>query len=88
LKIIEAWAAGTAVVSTSLGAEGLPAREGENILIADDPESFIRAVSRLLESATERGRIGRAGRDQYERELTWSVAWEMLDREFDSLVKS
>jgi polysaccharide biosynthesis protein PslH len=88
LKIIEAWAAGTAVVSTSLGAEGLPAREGENILIADDPESFIRAVSRLLESATERGCIGRAGRDQYERELTWSVAWEMLDREFDSLVKS
>ena len=83
LKIIEAWAAGTAVVSTSLGAEGLPAREGENILIADDPESFSRAVSRLLESAAERKRIGRAGRDRYEREFTWNVAWELLDRELE-----
>ncbi len=82
LKIIEAWAAGTAVVSTSLGAEGLPARDGENILLADDPSSFSGAVSRLLESPAERERIGRAGRDRYEREFTWESAWGMLDREF------
>ncbi len=82
LKIIEAWAAGTPVVSTSLGAEGLPARDGENILLADDPSSFSGAVSRLLESPAERERIGRAGRDRYEREFTWESAWDMLDREF------
>ena len=44
LKIVEAWAAGTAVVSTSLGAEGLPARDGQNILLADGRESFVSAV--------------------------------------------
>src|ERR1019366_8365820 len=36
-KILEAWAAGRAVVSTSIGAEGLGARDGEHLLIADDP---------------------------------------------------
>ena len=35
LKILEAWAAGLPVVSTTIGAEGLPARDGEHLLIAD-----------------------------------------------------
>jgi glycosyltransferase involved in cell wall biosynthesis len=81
LKIIEAWAAGTAVVSTSLGAEGLPARHGEEILLADDAKSFCAAISHLLESSAERSRIGFAGRQRYERELTWNSAWGRLDRE-------
>ncbi len=81
LKIIEAWAAGTPVVSTSLGAEGLPALDGQNMLLADGSESFTRAVSRLLEFAGERERIGRAGRAQYEREFTWDAAWGALDRD-------
>ncbi len=85
LKIIEAWAAGTPVVSTSLGAEGLPAVDGENILLADGSENFIGAVSRLLESAARRDRIGKAGRAQYEREFTWMAAWLALDREFGLL---
>jgi glycosyltransferase involved in cell wall biosynthesis len=80
LKIIEAWAAGTAVVSTRLGAEGLPALDGRNILLADGKENFSQAVSQLLEFPQERGRIGRAGREQYEREFTWNKAWRVLDR--------
>ena len=87
LKIIEAWAAGTAVVSTSLGAEGLPARHGENILLADSPESFASMVTLLLESPVERQRIGRAGREQYERELTWNAAWSALDRQLEQLCR-
>ena len=83
LKIVEAWAAGAPVVSTTVGAEGLPARHGENILLADDPESFAAAVSQLLESPSERERIGRRGREQFERELSWKAAWCALDREFD-----
>src|SRR6202011_716160 len=83
LKIIEAWAAGTAVVSTSLGAEGLPARHGENLLLAASPESFASAVTLLLESSMDRRRIGRAGREQYEREFTWNAAWSALDRQFE-----
>jgi glycosyltransferase involved in cell wall biosynthesis len=87
LKIIEAWAAGTAVVSTSLGAEGLPARHGENILLADSPESFASMVTLLLESPLERQRIGRAGREQYERDLTWNAAWAALDRQLEQLCR-
>src|SRR5439155_25435079 len=81
LKIVEAWAAGTAVVATSLGAEGLPARHGDNILLADDPESFTGAVLGLLGSTQDRARIGRAGRDEYERGFTWNSAWAALDSE-------
>ena len=85
LKIIEAWAAGTAVVSTTLGAEGLPARHGDNILLADSPESFASGAALLLESPLERSRIGRAGREQYEREFTWNAAWSALDRQLQQL---
>jgi glycosyltransferase involved in cell wall biosynthesis len=81
LKIIEAWAAGTPVVSTSKGAEGLEARDGEEILLADDPETFAGAVSRLLESPDERSRIGRAGRERYRRDYTWPAVWKSLDLE-------
>jgi glycosyltransferase involved in cell wall biosynthesis len=88
LKIVEAWAAGTAVVSTSLGAEGLPARDGENILLADSPESFVSSVTQLLESPVKREWIGRAGRGQYEQACTWNAAWSALDRQLELLGKS
>ncbi|HTM49219.1 MAG TPA: glycosyltransferase, partial [Bryobacteraceae bacterium] len=81
LKIIEAWAAGTPVVSTSKGAEGLNARDGEEILLADDPAAFVDAVSRLVESPDEALRIGLAGRERYRRDFTWPAAWKALDLE-------
>ncbi len=73
LKIVEAWAAGTPVVSTSLGAEGLPTVNGENILLADDAAGFAAAISKLLSSSAERERLAQAGRNRYERELTWNA---------------
>ena len=78
VKILEAWAAGRAVVSTTLGAEGLPARDGVNLLISDRPEEFARAVSRLLESGELRHRLGAAGRRLYEADFTWEAAWSKL----------
>lgn len=79
VKIIEAWAAGTPVVSTSIGAAGLDARNGEHLLIADQPEQFADAVSRLLASEAERALIGAAGRNLYEQRYTWPVAWQSLE---------
>jgi glycosyltransferase involved in cell wall biosynthesis len=78
VKILEAWATGRAVVSTSIGAEGLPARDGEHLVLADTAESFAGAVSRLLESAGERERMGVAGRALYEQRFTWERAWNLL----------
>jgi glycosyltransferase involved in cell wall biosynthesis len=77
-KILEAWAAGTPVVSTAVGAEGLPARDGENILLADNASEFAGGVSRLLESAALRNRLADAGRALFERDFTWEAAWKTL----------
>jgi glycosyltransferase involved in cell wall biosynthesis len=78
-KILEAWLAGLPVVSTTLGAEGLPARHGENLLLADGGPAFAAAVTRLLENTNLRRQLGAAGRLLVEREFTWESAWEKLD---------
>lgn len=80
IKILEAWAAATPVVSTSLGAEGLPAVDGEHVLIADDPVEFARATSSLLASPERREQLGGAGRLLYENGFTWKAGWENLER--------
>jgi glycosyltransferase involved in cell wall biosynthesis len=79
IKILEAWAARTPVVSTTLGAQGLECRDREHLLLADDPESFITAVSELLALPDDRARIGAAGRRLYEERYTWQAAWKALD---------
>ncbi len=78
VKILEAWAAGRPVVSTTLGAEGLSARDGVHLLLADTPEQFTEAVSSLLASVELRNSLGRAGRRLYEEEFTWQSAWSKL----------
>jgi glycosyltransferase involved in cell wall biosynthesis len=78
IKILEAWAAGRAVVSTTIGAEGLPVRDGEHLLLRDTPESFAAAVSGLLAAPDERLRLGAAGRSLLDRQFTWRRAWEVL----------
>jgi polysaccharide biosynthesis protein PslH len=78
-KILEAWAAGRAVVSTTLGAEGLGARDGEHLLLADDPADFANAVLRLLKEPALRARVGDAGWALYRERFTWPAAWRKLD---------
>jgi glycosyltransferase involved in cell wall biosynthesis len=78
-KILEAWSAGVPVVSTTIGAEGLPARDGENLLIADGAPAFAETVTRVLENANLRRNLGHAGRLLLEQEFTWDSAWKKLD---------
>lgn len=77
-KILEAWAAARAVVSTRIGAEGLEARP-ENLAIADDPISFADAIVQLAESPERRHQLGQAGRALYLERYTWPVAWRALE---------
>jgi polysaccharide biosynthesis protein PslH len=79
LKIIEAWAAGLPVVSTTIGAEGLGAHDGEEILLADSGPAFAEAIGRLLASGDLRQRLGAAGRTLAEQRFTWDAAWKMLN---------
>ncbi|MGC8792995.1 MAG: glycosyltransferase family 4 protein [Bryobacteraceae bacterium] len=79
VKILEAWAAGRAVVSTSSGAEGLGARHGEHLLLADRPADFVRAILELLDSPERRRALGEAGRARYQRYFSWPAAWRQLE---------
>ena len=78
-KILEAWAAARAVVSTTLGAEGLGAKSGDHLLIADDPETFAASIDRLLGDPDLRRRLGEAGRQRYLDRFTWPAAWKSIE---------
>ncbi len=80
VKILEAWAAARPVVSTRLGAEGLPAVHGQNLLLADSPHEILEAILLLLKDTDLRRRLGQAGRRTVEEQLCWPVVWDKLDR--------
>ncbi len=72
VKIIEAMAAGRAIVSTSLGSEGLPyVQPDQHLLVADKPEQFARATIRLLRDGALRARVASAGRALAELRYDW-----------------
>ena len=60
LKIVEAMAMGKAIVSTTLGAEGIEAVPGRDLLIEDQPAAFANAVNRLLAEPGLAARIGQS----------------------------
>jgi len=73
LKILEAGAMAKPIVSTRIGAEGLELREGEEILLADDPRGFARAVADLLVDPLRRRALGRAARRRVEAQYSLPV---------------
>ena len=86
VKILEAWAAGRAVVSTTIGADGLAVRNGENIRIADGPGEMAAAVLELLNDEVARKRMGEQGRKTYEAGFGWPAAWEAFEPHFHKLM--
>ena len=73
LKIFEAMSMAKAVVSTTDGAEGLPVTPGNDVCIADTPETFARSVCRLLDHRDERTRIEAAARKLVLERYDWSA---------------
>jgi sugar transferase (PEP-CTERM/EpsH1 system associated) len=73
LKIFEAMAMAKAIVSTAVGAEGLPVTAGRDIVIADEPAQFARAIVRLLGNDAERERIGAAARALVVQRYDWKT---------------
>ena len=86
VKILEAWAAGRAVVSTAIGADGLAVQNGENIRIADGPREMAEAVLELLNDDLSRKRMGEQGRKTYEAGFSWPAAWESFEPHFHKLM--
>jgi glycosyltransferase involved in cell wall biosynthesis len=71
LKMLEAMAAGKAVVSTALGAEGLAITPGRDVVIADTADEFADAVRALLADRARAARLGRAARALVEARYAW-----------------
>jgi polysaccharide biosynthesis protein PslH len=88
LKILEAWAMGKAVLSTSIGAEGLPAVNGENIALADTPVTLAECAVALLDNAKAVARLGAAGRRIAEERFAWRRVAEALLRAYEDTVSS
>jgi glycosyltransferase involved in cell wall biosynthesis len=79
VKILDAWAWGLPIVSTTVGAEGIETRPGQNILIADQAASFAQAVIDLLrQPALGRG-LGESGRQWVERQYEWRSTYRQWD---------
>jgi len=73
LKIFEAMAMGKAVVSTTIGAEGLPVTSGHDVMIADDPERFAQAVVHLMRDVQARQNLESAARRLVVERHDWSA---------------
>jgi sugar transferase (PEP-CTERM/EpsH1 system associated) len=85
LKIFEAMAMGKAVVSTTVGAEGLPVTSGEHVMLADSPAAFATAIVRLLRDLGHRRRLETAARALVVERYDWSAVAGALE---DALLRT
>jgi glycosyltransferase involved in cell wall biosynthesis len=83
LKIYEAMATGKAVVSTTVGAEGLDVHHGRDILLADDPRSFAQAVIMLLRDRELRRRYEKAA-----EETAGRYDWPAIGERFAAVLQA
>lgn len=87
LKIVEAMAMSKAIVSTTLGAEGIEAVPGRDILIADEPDAFADGLNQLLAEPEKAARMGQAARDLAVQRYSWAGAVQELERFYYQLLE-
>jgi polysaccharide biosynthesis protein PslH len=88
LKIVEAMAMAKPIVSTTLGAEGIEAVRGRDILVEDEPAAFASAVNRLLTEPNLAARIGQAARRLAVERYAWSGAARTLESFYRRILES
>lgn len=87
IKILEAMATGTPVVSTAIGAEGIECTHGENIVIANSATDMAAAGVRLLREREQSFRIGSAGRRLVERKYSWDASAHVMRSEISRVLE-
>ncbi|HVF90698.1 MAG TPA: glycosyltransferase, partial [Blastocatellia bacterium] len=87
LKIYEAMAMARPVISTTVGAEGLPLKDGEEIFIADAPEEFAERVVRVLSDEALGARMGERGRAVVCSRFGWDRAAEKFVEVCEGVVR-
>lgn len=86
LKILEALALRKAVVSTTIGAEGLNLVDQQEIILADQPDQFAKSIIELLDDAQRRRLLGEKGRERVENNYGWPAIAENLRQVYQNLV--
>jgi glycosyltransferase involved in cell wall biosynthesis len=79
LKVLEGMSMSKAVVSTSVGCEGIDVSHDEHLLIVDESRAFADAVLQLIADRARRLELGRAGRDLVERQYRWDSVVDRLE---------
>jgi glycosyltransferase involved in cell wall biosynthesis len=87
VKILDTWSWGLPIVSTSIGAEGIDIRDGENILIADTPTAFSAAVLRAANDLDLNQCLRRNGRRWVEEKYDWKTIYRAWDEVYARLLK-
>jgi sugar transferase (PEP-CTERM/EpsH1 system associated) len=80
LKILEALAMGKAVISTTVGAEGLEVEDRKDIILVDDPVDFAEMVIKMLGDSHEIERLGTNGRLLVERRYSWDSLAQLQEQ--------
>jgi sugar transferase (PEP-CTERM/EpsH1 system associated) len=88
LKILDAFACGKAVISTSIGCEGLDVTPNRNILIGDSPNQFAEQVIKVCTDGDLMKSLGEEGRKLVEENYSWRLIGDDLNRIYDNLISS
>lgn len=83
VKILEALARGIPVVSTTIGAEGIDVKDGEHLLIADEPADFATAVLRVLRDRALADRLAKAGRSHVLTHYDWRMVCPKIESVYE-----
>lgn len=83
IKIYEAMATGKAVVSTTVGAEGLDVHHGKDIVLSDEPKEFAESVARLMQDEQARSQVGKAAAS-----LAAKYGWPVIGTKFGEILQS
>jgi glycosyltransferase involved in cell wall biosynthesis len=87
VKVLEAWSMRKAVVSTSLGCQGLDARDGFNIAVADTSKEFARKTIELLRNDNLRLKLGNAARRTVEQKYDWKILIDENEKIHDRILE-
>jgi sugar transferase (PEP-CTERM/EpsH1 system associated) len=88
LKVLDAMAMGKALVSTSVGCEGIAVAPGTQLMIADTPDSFAQATVALLRDPARRLALGQAARQLVEQRYAWPVVGAQLLQAYQDAISA
>lgn len=87
VRILEAFARGVPVVTTTIGLEGIDARPGQDVLVADTPAEFADAVCRLLNDPQLQAQLAANGRRLAEERYDWKVVLKTVGELYEKLAQ-